>query len=122
MKLYHELGAEAEEAGRWPTNICFWAAISRNLTPIESAICEQRRGKVFGQPAAAGVHLVCWHKRKYNIGGVFAVMVNQNLTDLAVPENNFGLAGLQVAGKVWIERAGDLHADAMAFEDRIARQ
>jgi hypothetical protein len=40
-----------------PTNICFWAAISENLTPIESAICEQRGGKVFGQPAAAGPKL-----------------------------------------------------------------
>jgi len=50
-------------------------------------------------------HSVCWHKRKDNLGGVSAVMVNHNIADLAVPENNFGLAGLQIAGKVRIERA-----------------
>ena len=49
-------------------------------------------------------------------------MVNHNMPDLAVPKSNFGLAGLQVAGKVWIERAGDLQADAMAFEEGVARQ
>jgi hypothetical protein len=48
-----QLTLSAKGKVRWPTNICFWAAISRNLTPIESAICEQRGGKVFGQPAAA---------------------------------------------------------------------
>jgi hypothetical protein len=30
--------------------ICLWAAISASLTPIESVICGQRGGRVFGQP------------------------------------------------------------------------
>jgi len=38
-------------SGDAPKNICLWAAISANLTPIESAICGRRGGKVSGQPA-----------------------------------------------------------------------
>jgi hypothetical protein len=32
------------------TNSCLWATISANLMPIESAICGERGGRVFGQP------------------------------------------------------------------------
>src|SRR6202022_2448813 len=32
-----------------PKNICLWAGISANLRAIESAICGQREGQVFGQ-------------------------------------------------------------------------
>ena len=35
-------------------NHLLMAAISRNLPPIESAICEQRGEQDFGQPASAG--------------------------------------------------------------------
>ena len=49
-------------------------------------------------------------------------MVNHNMTGLGVLGNNFGLTGLQIAGKVRVERTGDLHTDAMAFEERVARQ
>ena len=49
-------------------------------------------------------------------------MMNHYMADLAVSKNNFRLAGLQVAGKVRIERAGDLQADTMAFEERVACQ
>jgi hypothetical protein len=40
--------------GEVPKIICLWAAFSMNLAPIESAICNQRGGKDFGQPASAG--------------------------------------------------------------------
>jgi hypothetical protein len=36
---------------------CLWAAITVNLTPIESAICGRRRRKVFGQRATAAPKL-----------------------------------------------------------------
>jgi len=35
---------------RFPKNICLWVSMSSNLTPIESAICRQRGGRVFGHP------------------------------------------------------------------------
>src|SRR6266576_5126514 len=35
------------------TYICLWAAITANLTPLESAICGQQGGRIFGQPAPA---------------------------------------------------------------------
>src|SRR5256884_5942830 len=47
------LGAKGPEFGSQDSKIiCLWAAIPANLTPIESAICRQRGGRVFGQPLA----------------------------------------------------------------------
>jgi len=46
-------GAKGPEFGSQDSKIiCLWAAIPANLTPIESAICRQRGGRVFGQPLA----------------------------------------------------------------------
>jgi len=36
-----------------PKIISLWAAICRELAPVESAICDPRREKDFGQPVSA---------------------------------------------------------------------
>jgi hypothetical protein len=41
-------------SGCLPKNNCLWAAITANLTPIESVSCEQHRARVFGQTFSLG--------------------------------------------------------------------
>jgi RNA-directed DNA polymerase len=55
----------ADSRFRKPDDVCLWARISANLTPLESAICKHRTGEVFGQrtPGSRQVRVTrnSWH-------------------------------------------------------------
>jgi hypothetical protein len=71
-------------SGYSPKIICLMAAISRNLAPKESAICEQRGEKDFGQPASAcpnWPHITSFRDRVTYGGGILVVVEG----DAAIP-------------------------------------
>ena len=47
-------------------------------------------------------------------------MIHADSRTLGVSASPFGLAALQVAGEVWGEAAGNLHADAVTFLENVA--
>jgi hypothetical protein len=45
----HELGSEAEEAGRWPTNTCLWAGASNLICGDSASTYGSNSARIFGQ-------------------------------------------------------------------------